>query len=97
MISTPPSDVQERSTTAAASAPAAGSRTRAVRVRSQVNTTGRAASPITRPATIRITVPSVWDVSPDSSHQRGRTNKKYKTPAATEKQRRARPPRQCGP
>ena len=61
----------------------------------QVNTTGRAARPISAPATIRSTVPSVCDVSPDSSHQRGgrrrSTGRRRRARTA-----RARTPRQCG-
>jgi hypothetical protein len=54
------------------------------RVRSSVNTTGSAARPIRAPVTMRNTVPSVWEVSPSSSIQRGKTKKKYPTPAAIE-------------
>ena len=46
------------------------------RVRSSVNTTGSAARPIRAPVTMRSTVPSVWEVSPSSSGQRGNTKKK---------------------
>ena len=46
------------------------------RVRSSVNTTGSAARPISAPATMRSAVPSVCEVSPSSSGQRGSTKKK---------------------
>ena len=46
------------------------------RVRSSVNTTGSAASPMSAPVTMRNTVPSVCEVSPESSHHRGKTKRK---------------------
>ena len=55
-----------------------------LRVRSSVKTTGSAARPIRAPVTMRSTVPRVWEVSPLNSGKRGRTKKKYKTPAAIE-------------
>jgi hypothetical protein len=64
-----------RSRNASAGVPRAGSR-----VRCSVTSTGTAARANTNAVTIRSAVPRVCEISPISSHQRGRTNRKYRTP-----------------